>query len=67
MAVNDEERTGLMILRAWMERDHVNRLRVRVIRLDQDQAAGAVLQACASVDEACAAVRAWLVALEKHP
>ena len=67
MAASDPERTSLIILRAWTEPDHVNRLRVRIIRLGQDDAAGAVEQACASVDEACAVIRAWLMALEGGP
>ena len=67
MGVSDPERMGLIILRAWTEPDHVNRLRVRVIRLGQDDGAGTVVQACSSVDEACAVIRAWLVALEESP
>lgn len=66
MAASDLERTGVIILRAWTEPDHANRLRVRIIRLGQDDRAGAV-QACGSVDEACAVIRAWLVALEEGP
>lgn len=64
MAASDPERTGLIILRAWTEPNHANRLRVRIIL---DDAAGAFVQACASVDEACAVIRAWLVALEEDP
>jgi hypothetical protein len=65
MAASDPERTGVVILRAWIEPDNVNRLRVRIIGLRRDDAA--VVQACASVDEACAVIRAWLAALEEGP
>jgi hypothetical protein len=65
MAGSDPERTGLMILRAWREPDHANRLRVYIIQQGESAAAGAVVQACSSIDEACAVVRAWLVALEE--
>lgn len=67
MAASHRERTGLIILRAWTEPDHVNRLRVRVIQVGQGDAAGTVVHACASADEVCAVIRAWLAALEDGP
>lgn len=54
-----------MILRAWREPDHANRLRVYIIQQGESGAAGAVVRACSSIDETCAVVRAWLVALEE--
>jgi hypothetical protein len=64
MAAIDEERAGVMILRAWAEPDHEDRLRVRIIQLTQGESVGPVVQACTSIDEVCAAIRAWLLGLE---
>lgn len=64
MAAIDEERAGVMILRAWVEPDHEHHLRVRIIQLRQGQTAGAVVRVFASVDDVCAAIRAWLLELE---
>lgn len=58
---------GVMILRAWVEPDHEEPLRVRIIELGQGEAAGAVVRACASIDDVCAVIRAWLLDLEGRP
>lgn len=67
MAASDKEPAGFIVLRAWIEPDNAHRLRVRIIRLGQGDEAGTVVHVCASVDEACAVIRAWLVALEEGP
>lgn len=54
----DEERTQVMILRAWVEVGH--RLRVRVMQVTQDQAREPVQGAASTIDGVCALVRAWL-------
>jgi hypothetical protein len=60
----DEERAGVMIVRAWVEPGHEDRLRVRIIQLAQGEVPGPVAQACTSIDEVCAVIRAWLLDLE---
>lgn len=67
MGAIDEERTGVMILRAWVEPGHEDRLRVRIIQLVQGEAAGSVGRACTSIDEVCAVIRVWLLDLEGRP
>jgi hypothetical protein len=64
MAAIGEERTSLMILRAWVEPDHEHALRVRIIQPYQGDGGGPVVRAFASVDDVCAAIRAWLLDLE---
>lgn len=49
-----------MILRAWIEPGHQRRLRVRIIRMGSEADSPPVTSAATTVDEACAAVRAWL-------
>ena len=59
MATYDLERADLMILRAWIEPGHERRLRVRIIRVGEDQASP-VASAAATPDDVCTAVRSWL-------
>jgi hypothetical protein len=55
-----EERAQTMILRAWVEADGPQRLRVRVIRLRHDRAGEPAVGVAATIDGVCALVRAWL-------
>ena len=64
MAAIGEERAGLMILRAWMEPDHEYPLRVRIIRFSQGNGGAPVARAFVSADDACDAIRTWLLDLE---
>ncbi len=56
-----------MILRAWVEPGHENGLRVRILQASHGIAAAPAVRAAASIDDVCAAVRAWLLDLEGHP
>jgi hypothetical protein len=60
----DEERAGVMVLRAWVEPGCEDRLRVRIIQLAQGEVAGPIARACTSIDDVCAVIRAWLLDLE---
>jgi hypothetical protein len=55
-----EERAQTMILRAWVEADGPQRLRVRVIRLRHDRAGEPTIGAAATIDGVCTLVRTWL-------
>ena len=59
MAGIDDERSGLMILRAWLETDSGDALRVRIISTTSES--GEPRQSAAStVEGVCAQVRTWL-------
>jgi hypothetical protein len=60
MGTIEEERTGVLVLRAWVETDEEPRLRVRIIRLVQGDAAEPLSAASATIDGVCAIVRCWL-------
>ncbi len=55
-----EEHAQTMILRAWIETDGPQRLRVRVIRLRHDRAGEPTIGVAATIDGVCALVRTWL-------
>jgi hypothetical protein len=60
MGTADEERTGVLVLRAWVEADGNNGLRVRIIRTIPGGTTEAVSSAAATVDGVCTMVRNWL-------
>jgi hypothetical protein len=60
MEAADEERTGVLVLRAWVEPDDEARLRVRVTRTIRGCTAEPVSSASATVEGVCAIVRDWL-------
>ena len=70
MGTADEDRTGVLVLRAWVEGADSQGLRVRIIRMTQS-IQGAVVEpvssASATVDGVCATVRAWLEELVDGP
>lgn len=55
-----EERTGVLVLRAWIEAGEEPNLRVRIIRLVQGDAAEPVSLATVTIDGVCLTVRSWL-------
>jgi len=60
------ERSGVLLLRAWLEDGSPRRLRVRIIRLQHHGEPSAT--AAATVEATCAIVRAWLNELvEENP
>jgi hypothetical protein len=56
----DEERTGVLILRAWVEDDHEHPLRVRITRTARDRATEPITCASVTIEEICMVVQAWL-------
>jgi hypothetical protein len=56
----DEEHTGVLVLRAWVESDDELRLRVRVTRTIRGRTSEPVSSASATIEGVCAIVRAWL-------
>jgi hypothetical protein len=60
MGVAGQERTGTLILRAWIEDYGDQTLRVRVTWVIQGRANEPVSSASATVDGVCAIVRDWL-------
>ena len=55
-----EERTAVLILRAWMEDDADPPLRVRITRTGRDRVAEPVSSASVTIEGTCMVVRAWL-------
>jgi hypothetical protein len=60
MGTADEERTGVLVLRAWVEADGNNGLRVRITRTIRGGTTEAVSSAAATVDGVCTMVCDWL-------
>ena len=63
MGPTEEERTEVLVLRAWVESAGDQRLRVRITRMAQP-IQGATVEplssASATIDGVCATVRSWL-------
>lgn len=58
MGAAHHEREGILILRAWTERNQVGAARIRIIRVvDRTDLPATTVT---SVDEACVIVRRWL-------
>jgi hypothetical protein len=67
MGTADEEWTGgVLVLRAWVEADAGNGLRVRITRTAPGGTTEAESSAEASVDGVCTKVRSWLEELLRH-
>jgi hypothetical protein len=70
MGPTEEERTEVLVLRAWVESAGDQRLRVRITRMArpiQGATAEPVSSGSATVDGVCATVRAWLEELLQRP
>jgi hypothetical protein len=61
MAPNGPEPVGVLVLRAWIEGDHPDGLRVRILKLTDAGSGGEPEQmAAATIEEACSIVSRWL-------
>ena len=70
MGATEEERTEVLVLRAWVESAGERGLRVRITRMArpiQGATVEPVNSASATVDGVCATVRAWLEELLQGP
>jgi hypothetical protein len=70
MGATEEERTEVLVLRAWVESAGERCLRVRITRMArpiQGATVEPVNSASATVDDVCATVRAWLEELLEGP
>jgi hypothetical protein len=70
MGATEEERTEVLVLRAWVESADDQCLRVRITRMAkpiQGTTVEPVSSASATVEDVCATVRAWLEELVKRP
>jgi hypothetical protein len=70
MGAVEEERTEVLVLRAWVEGSGDQGLRVRITRMTrpvQGATAEPMRTASATVDGVCATVRAWLEELVDGP
>jgi cell division inhibitor SulA len=56
----EDERTGVLVLRAWVEAEGLPGLRVRISRTIQGSQAEPVSTASATIDGVCVVVRDWL-------
>jgi hypothetical protein len=54
------ERTGILVIRVWLEQDAPGRLRARLIQAADLGEPPATLATAADVPEVCAAVETWL-------
>jgi hypothetical protein len=66
-SLDDEERSQVMILRAWVEEGSQQRLRVRMTRVTHDCGSEPATTVAATIDYVCALVRAWLEGLLDDP
>ena len=70
MEAGGQQRTAVLVLRAWVEDERDQGLRVRIIRIAPNRM-GATTEpvniASATVDGVCATVRAWLEELMDRP
>ena len=57
---NAPERTGILVVRVWLEQDAPGRLRARLIQAADLGEALTTLATAADVPGVCAAVEAWL-------
>lgn len=57
------ERTGVLVVRAWIEGDPATGLRVRVTEAVDNAAPEYLVVAAATIDDVCAGVRRWLLDL----
>jgi hypothetical protein len=55
-----EERTGVLILRAWVEDDDEHPLRVRITRTARDRVTEPITSASVTIEGICMVVQAWL-------
>ena len=69
MGAAEEERTEVLVLRAWVESTGDQCLRVRITRMARPIQGATVepVSASATVDGVCATVRAWLEELVHRP
>ena len=70
MGAAEQERTEVLVLRAWVEGSGDPGLRVRITRMTrpiQGATVEPVSSASATVDGVCATVRAWLLELVEGP
>jgi hypothetical protein len=56
----EEQRTGILIIRAWSEGRHEARLRIRITSTDHVARSNETSTSTDNIDEASATVRAWL-------
>jgi hypothetical protein len=60
MSAPADARTGILLVRVWLEGDRTSGLRARIVRM-LDVERGETLESVAgSVDEVCDVVRTWL-------
>jgi hypothetical protein len=60
MQGSEEQRTGILIVRAWFDGLRAPRLRIRITSLDHVARTNETSVSMDSIDEASATVRAWL-------
>jgi hypothetical protein len=68
MEASEDERTGVLVLRAWVEAAGDHGLRVRITRISgtmDDATVEPLSSTFATVDGACAMVRVWLEDLQQ--
>jgi len=64
--VTARERTGVLVLRAWVEPTDPVRLRARITQSLEIETHGQVVVTTAGIDAICAVVRGWLETLQSH-
>jgi len=63
MEAAGQQRAAVLVLRAWVEDESPQSLRVRIIRIEPDSKSATterVSSASATVDGVCATIRVWL-------
>lgn len=60
MTTDSTERTGVLVLRAWIEGDPSTGLRARITQAVDNAAPEYLVATAATVEDVCAGVRGWL-------
>jgi hypothetical protein len=60
MNATAERRTGMLIVRAWLEQDSGKQLRTRITQSLDVSRRGEIVSSAATVDDVCNTIRAWL-------
>jgi hypothetical protein len=60
MGMSSHRRSGVLVIRAWLEDGEAAELRARLLSVDDIEAGEERVSWAASVEEVCAAVTAWL-------
>lgn len=66
MSIRAPDRTGVMVVRLWLEASHETGLRARITRTVDAEVTEQKIAAAASSDAICAVVKEWVEEFSTH-